>query len=258
MLRSLALLAASTLCFAQAPAPSATKAPVEVEQALRARVSEFYQFHMEGKFRQAEALVAEDSKDFFYGGQKTKYLSFEIIKIDWDDNFTHARVVTNCEQYLPIAQFADRPLKVPMVSFWKLVDGQWFWYIETRKLVDTPWGKIKPQTADGPPSGNPFEIPKANDVFHAMLQQVKADKDMVNLKGGSSEQVTITNNAPGAIAISLMGTIPGVDIKLDRMNIKAGEKAVITFRASAAAKPGIVSVVVEQTYQVIPIQVSID
>jgi hypothetical protein len=43
--------------------------PREVDQALRTRISEFYQDHGGGKFRQAEALVAAETKDYFYGAK---------------------------------------------------------------------------------------------------------------------------------------------------------------------------------------------
>jgi hypothetical protein len=46
---------------AQQPAELFSKAPPTVDAALRARISKFYQLHVESKFRQAEALVAEDT-----------------------------------------------------------------------------------------------------------------------------------------------------------------------------------------------------
>ncbi len=86
---------------------------------------------------------------------------------------------------------------------------------------------------------------------------MKADKASVALKAGESEQVTITNSAPGAMNISLTGSVPGVEVKLDRTVLKAGEKAVLTVRAGDDAKSGVLSIQVEQTNQVIPIQVAI-
>ena len=46
------------------------KAPPEVDNALRERVSKFFQAHVDGKFRLAEEVIAEDSKDFFYNMEK--------------------------------------------------------------------------------------------------------------------------------------------------------------------------------------------
>jgi hypothetical protein len=42
------------------------------------------------------------------------------------------------------------------------------------------------------------------------------------------------------------------------MNIGAGEKGILTLRAGKDAKPGVLSLRVEQTNQVIPIQVKIE
>jgi hypothetical protein len=57
--------------------------------------------------------------------------------------------------------------------------------------------------------------------------------------------------------ISLEGKIPGVEAKLDHGNLKVGDQAVLTLQAGDGAKSGLVSIKVEQTGQVIPIQVSV-
>ena len=63
-------LASFAFLTALAAAQTATnpfdKAPPNVDDALKTRVTEFYQDHIDGKFRKAEQLVAEDSKDAFY------------------------------------------------------------------------------------------------------------------------------------------------------------------------------------------------
>jgi hypothetical protein len=58
--------------------------------------------------------------------------------------------------------------------------------------------------------------------------------------------------------ISLTGSIPGVEVKLDRTVLKAGEKAVLTVQAGDDAKSGVLSIQVMQTNQVIPIHVAIE
>jgi hypothetical protein len=60
------------------------------------------------------------------------------------------------------------------------------------------------------------------------------------------------------LTLALTGKLPGVDVKLDHMNIGAGEKAIVALRAGTGAKPGVLSLRVEQTNQVIPIQVKIE
>jgi hypothetical protein len=254
MLRSLALTVCAGVCFAQAPADLFNRPPADVDRALRARITEFYQDHVDGKFRQAEALVAEDTKDFFYTHNKPRYLSFEIQSINYSEGFTRAKATILCEQYVMIPGFTDKPLKVPTPSTWKVVDGQWYWYVDQEALRDSPFGKMTP--GPGASTGLPA-LPSPNEMMF-IFSQVKADKTAVSLKPGVPEQITLTNSAQGLLSLSLTGTVPGVDAKLDRMNLGAGEKAVMTLRAGGNAKPGVLSLRVEQTNQVIAIQVGIE
>ena len=254
MVRPLVLLGCSVVCFAQAPADLFNKPPADVDRALRARISEFYQDHVDGKFRQADALVAEDTKEFYFASNKPKYLSFEIQRIDYSEGFTRAKATILCEQYVMMPGFTDKPLKVPTPSTWKLVDGQWYWYVDQSALRQSPFGVMQPGT--GPSSGLPA-VPTGKDLDF-IFTQVKADKSVVSLKPGVEEQVTLTNSARGQVSLELTGKLTGVEVKLDRMNLGHGEKAILTLRAGKDAQPGVLSLRVEQTNQVIPIQVKIE
>ncbi len=258
MFRSIVLLVCATCCFAQAPADLFNKPPADVDQALRARITQFYQAHVDGKPRLAEPLVAEDTKDFFYNGNKPKYLSFEIKEIHYSDNFTRAKAVVLCEQFVMIPGFTDKPQKVPTPSTWKLVDGQWYWYVDPDDLRNTPWGHMTPGPNPSPNGAAPGlpPLPTAKDM-EFIFQQVKADKTAVTLKAGGSEEVTISNGAKGPMTVNLAGVPPGVEAKLDRETIGAGEKAILTLRAGANARPGVVSLRVQQTNHLIQIQTAI-
>jgi hypothetical protein len=257
MLRFILLAIFATGSFAQNAGDAFNKPPADVDQALRARITAFYDLHVKGEFRKAEALVADDTQDLYYSSNKTKYLSFEIGRIDYSDNFTRAKATVLCEQYIMLPGFLGKPMKIPIPSTWKLVDGTWYWYVDPESLRETPFGKMNPGSAQGSASA-PKSIPAIpTTVPDFIYKQVKADKASVTLKAGESEQVTITNNAPGAMNISLMGSVPGVEVKLDRTVLNTGEKAVLTVRAGDDAKPGVLSIQVEQTNQVIPIQVAI-
>ena len=59
------------------------KAPPQIDDALRENVAKFFKAHVDGKFRQAEEVIAEDSKDFFYNMEKQRYFSFEIVRINY-------------------------------------------------------------------------------------------------------------------------------------------------------------------------------
>src|ERR1700733_15530283 len=95
MLQKAALLALPLLAFGQAfgQAPSP-----EADQALRERVSEFFQDHVDGKFIKAFDLVAEDTKEYFFSAQKSKLLSFKIDTIEYSENSTKADVRLTTER----------------------------------------------------------------------------------------------------------------------------------------------------------------
>ena len=257
MLRLILLAILATGSFAQTGGNVFNKPPADVDQALRARITEFFDLHVTGEFRKAEALVADDTKDLYYSSDKSKYLSFEIGRIEYSDNFTRAKATVLCEQYIMLPGFLGKPMKIPIPSAWKLVDGTWYWYVDPDSTRMTPFGKMN-AGAGQESTSTPRSIPAIpTTVPDYIYKQVKADKASVALKAGESDQVTITNSAPGAMNISLMGSVPGVEVKLDRTVLNTGEKAVLTMRAGADAKPGVLSIQVEQTNQVIPIQVGI-
>lgn len=235
--------------------------PAEVDQALRARAMEFFENHVKGEFRKAESLVAEDTKEFFYTHNKPRYIGVEISRIEYSDNFTRAKVVMICEQYVMMPGFSDKPMKVPTPSTWKVENGKWYWYVDPDVLLQTPFGKMTP----GPvlaPGSNP-SVPALPGLGSApatadfLFTQVKANKQSVSLKAGESDQVTFINGAPGTVTLSLQGKLAGIEATFDRTSFQAGEKAVLTLKAGSDAKPGVLKVQVEQTTQLIPIQVAV-
>ena len=238
------------LCLAQT---SHGKPPAGVDKALRARVNQFFQLLVDAKFRQAESLVAEDSKDIYYGGQKPRYLSYEFKDVEYSDDFTRAKATVTCETMMTVAGFAGQPIKVAVNSTWKLVHGQWFWYLDPETLHRTPFGTMTPGTGSRAP-GLPATVP--TDPGFAM-GKVKPDKNALELRAGESGEVTLTNTAPGPMSISLTGQIKDVDVKLDKVNLNSGDKAVINVTPHEGARSGTLSIQIEQTNEVIPIQINV-
>lgn len=212
-----------------------TKAPPAVEEALRERIQQFYQLHREGKFRQAEALVAEDTKDFFYSSNKPKYVSFKIDRIDWSEEFTKAKATVVCEMFVMVPGFAGKPLPVPTPSTWKVENGQWVWYVSEEARNATPFGQMKPGTGGSGAAPSLPALPTLEEGIR-LISRVSADKSSVKLNTAepSSDQVTITNEMPGAIKISVSAPeVPGLEIQAEP-SIEPGGKSIVTFRY----KPG--------------------
>ena len=247
-----ALFAAAA--FAQNAGDLFNKAPADVDQALRARINEFYQDHVTRQYRKAEDLVAEDTKDYYYTHDKPAYLGFEIKEIHYNEDFTKAKATVLCEQRVMFIGFADKPVKIPTPSYWKLENGKWCWYVDQDELRNSPFGKM---TAGTTPSSAPVptSIPTNYDF---VLNQVKADKEEIALKAGQTGQVTIANAAPGTMHLTLVGQVPGVEAKLESGEVAAGGKVALKLQAGKNAGSGLLVIRVEQTGETIPVRVKVN
>jgi hypothetical protein len=238
----LAVLAAAL--FAQDASKPAPKPPARVDQALRARVSEFYRYHVSEEYRKAEKLVADDSQEFYYVHNKPHYLNFEIASIEYLDHFTRAKVSALCEQYFHGPGFEGRPMKAPSLSTWKLVKGEWFWYVDQEELSRGPFGKMANAGSKATTPSTPPAIPTS---FDFVLNKVKLDRNSVILKPGETQQLTITNTAPGPMTLLLTQTLPGIEVTIDKTVLKNGEKAIVTLKADENPHTGTMSFRVDPT-----------
>src|SRR5262245_52122822 len=255
MYRLLVCSLSAVALFAQNPADLFNRPPAAVDQALRARIHEFYEFHVKQQFRQAETLVAKDTQEFFYTKNKPQYLSFEIQRIEYFDNFTRAKATMVTEQYVMMPGFANKPMKIPSPSTWKIEDGKWVWYVDQDSLRESPFGRMTAgPAAPGAAAGLPA-IPASPEFI---FRQVKADKDMVVLKPGESAEVKFTNAANGQMTLRLADILTGIDASIDEPQLKpGGGSAVLRLKAGEGARSGNLGVRVEQTREIITIAVNV-
>jgi hypothetical protein len=243
--------------------------PPEVDQALRARVNEFFQYHVDGTYRKALDLVAEDTQDEYFAGGKMKLNSFELNSVKFTDNCTRA-IVTNTVKRDWQIRLQNNEVVVPMVTTWKIEKDKWVWYHDTKGAWLTPMGpsNIQPPTknADGT-----VTLPKnisADAVAAAaktILSQSSLSKSEVFLDPGkaSEDQVTFTNGVQGSVRLSLEGIpdVPGFTAKLDRTEIGGGDQVRLSLaykppRDAAAPEPFILQVVTEPLNQAYPVKVN--
>src|ERR1700734_2080831 len=143
MYRTLILASLAAAAFAQDPADLFNRPPADVDQALRARITEFFHYHVTGEPRKAEELVAEDTKDYFYNNNKPHYLSFEIGKIEYSDGYTKAKALVTVKMAIMLPGFNGKVMQIPSASYWKLIDGKWYWYLDTAMRNTGPMGEMK-------------------------------------------------------------------------------------------------------------------
>jgi hypothetical protein len=220
--------AASLLLHAQATGPSP-----ESEAALKQRVAAFYQVHVTGHFRQADDYVADDSKDYFFAMEKPRYMSFETPpkNIEYSDNFTKAVVTTVVESEWRNARMGRMVVHPALETYWKLVDGTWYWYHAQPKSVLTPFGKaIMPD----PDQVKKEETPNFKKIsIFEIVGAVNVNKQNVELNGfePSSDEIIVTNGMPGQVNIEYAPpTIPGLKVSVDKKQLMAHEQAHITFK----------------------------
>jgi hypothetical protein len=260
MLRLILVAVFATSCFAQNAEDLFNKPPADVDQALRARINEFYGYHISGQPRKAEALVAEDTKDFYYSANKPAYTHCEIRNIQYSENFTKAKATMLCGMYVMVPGFTDKPLDVPLPSTWKIEDGKWVWYVSQEARHASGMGlqmKPGPPVYTGQSDPNTHALPQIPTTPDFLFSLVKVDKHEVELKRGESVEVNIANTSPGVMNLNVEGKIAGVEATLDNSSPKGNEKAVLTIKAGEHAESGTLQIMVNPIAQSIPIHVTV-
>lgn len=210
----------------------------------------------------AEKLVAEESKDGFYAANKPALEAFHLGDIVYSNGYKTAKVTIVGKMTMNFfGMSAPQVMDVPFPSFWKIEGGKWCWYINNDPNRMTPFGKINPQTtAGGQPKGDPsaaFQMPDVKTI----LEGVRADRTVVKLARaeGSVETVKIVNQMPGAVKLQMdKVAYPGLEVKLDREDLRGGEGAVLTVRNVGVKEftPRTIRVLVQPVNQAIDIVVS--
>jgi hypothetical protein len=187
------------------------RAPAGVDEALRARVLEFYGLEQAGRFRQAEGLVCQESKDRYYDMEKRRWTSVEIIQTSYEEDFKKARATVALGTTLSTFS-GPVPVKAPMTSLWNLENGAWCRYIPepSRDGVPSPFGTMKPASgAEGstsPFAGGPPPLPADQKQLEAMVRLSKTEVALS--PGGGTETVEVHNGMPGNVELKVI--CPGV------------------------------------------------
>ncbi|MCU1324868.1 MAG: hypothetical protein JWN34_238 [Bryobacterales bacterium] len=210
-------------------------------EALRDRVQEYYQLMVDKKYRQAEAMVAEESREDYYNGRKPDLKGFEILTLDMQ-TATAAKVTIQAKVVLLMPGAGGQVFDMPTPTYWKLENGAWSWYIPEEVKAATPFGKMKADSAAAPALDMKGAAPGGidNPDVGSLLNQITIDKHAVKLSAKEPEQqVTIFNNLPGPLDLiidSHVKTIKGLSVVVQPVHLEAGSKAVVTLRRTGENK----------------------
>jgi hypothetical protein len=227
------LLLTGITAFGQVPSDVFDKAPPAIDEALRARVGKFYGAFVAGKFKDAYLLVADDSQDKFFELSKDQYKSFEIIKINYSDNFTKATVLTAIKSdwrwhgQVTLTTF-------PLTTNWEVIDGQWFWHFVRPTMVPNPFSPtgfvpVPPESTTDNAGLIPKDIAGAG---RAILSKIALDKTYVQLRSyeASDDVVHLRNDMPGQITLKLdKPDVQGLTVTIGKPVLLAHEETTIAF-----------------------------
>jgi hypothetical protein len=226
------LVLAALLSAAQIP-----KVPEKVDKALRARATEFFQDHVDGNFRKAIEMVADETQDEYFNSAKTKLKSFKIDDIKYSDKFDKATVTLTISRDWEI-RMQNNVVTLPMVTTWKVEHGKLVWYHNKQGEWLTPMGasdyKAITKNSDGT-----LNIPKinqdtANEAGKSIMQATGVDKLDVRFEQGKpgSDQVVFHNGALGEVELEMtpIDPVPGLIFKFDKLKVGANGSATLSFK----------------------------
>jgi hypothetical protein len=247
----------------------------QAEIALRARVTEFLQYHVDGDFRKAYDLVADDTKEEYFNTGKARLNGFKIDHIEFTDNFTKAAVTATMSKTVSVLG-QEMPLSTPSTTTWKIENGKWVWYNDVKAVsvkplsAASPLGPPQPAAASGSKDSGNGGLPKDLDeksiaaAAKNILQQVRIDKKEAALAidKPSEDRVIFHNGMPGSVQLELSAPeVPGFTAKLEQSIVRPGGDVAVVFHYEPGASAGrrdpiAVQLVVQPTNQAFSIRVN--
>jgi hypothetical protein len=291
MFRSLLPVLFAALLHAQtAPPAPAGQPPADVDRALRARITAFYNLIVKHDYRRAEELVAPDTREVYYEREKPRYLSFEITSIAWSENYTHAEVVVTA-RVPTVMPMNPVPLEQQITGIWRLLDGAWYWAppkVGVTDLVKSMFGAPKGDVPEGgqiirvaPGAGTALPdlnaagggtvLPSNMNLPGGMGRpesmqlgtmpistgHLQVDRPSVTISSSSSEKVTLTNGGPTPMTFFVLGKLDDVEATFDPPSIKPGGKAVLTLKAGPHAKGGPLLIGVTENNEIVSLRIAV-
>jgi hypothetical protein len=216
----------ATVSGAQSVGSLLSKAPPDVESALRASLDEYYKLYQAGKLRATEALVCEDSKDAYYNANKREYTGLEIVAIRYAEDFRKAEVSGKASGTV-MTTAGELRAAFPVNSLWRVEGGKWCLYLPPpAKEVQTPFGTSV--LGSGGPAGASAGIPAAARMptVQDIVKLVQVPRTQFTLQSveKSADEISITNGMGGVISLDVSAPPrDGLKVIADPPTIEAGK-----------------------------------
>lgn len=270
----LALIPGVVLAQADSSAP-----PPEVDKALRANVTEFFQDFIDKKFRQALNFVADDTQDKYFSSPKAEITEFKVSGIEYAENFTEATVKVDVKIILHLKAegfLQDSNVPEHWDTHWKIENGKWVYY--EKPVVGPQWLTPMGPSAPVDPNAKVTEPPKliSEEALAKEAQRILSGtgtitgvtpKEVKFTQGKpGSAKLTFNNGLPGQVQISVEGIseqIPCLASKVDHATVNAGEQSTVEIiydptSGPTPTAPITLGVVVAPFSQIFPVSVTFD
>jgi hypothetical protein len=205
----------------------------KAEEALRARVDQFYTLFQQGRFRQAEDFVAEDSKETYYMTNKGRHLGFDIKSVSFGPDAKEATVLVALQMIMPMT--GSSPVPVPVASKWRHLAGEWYLYYPQYKpgdTVQTPFGpkKIPDDSERLAVLPNMGERPNLASLKRMYKVSAKKLRFPSSAPGRITQEITVINRSDGKLSLEQRTKdIKGVDIEIEPVEAGPGGEIRLTF-----------------------------
>ena len=190
-------------------------APDAVKESLSTRVNAFYDLFRAGKFRDAEAIVSEPSRDLFYGAKKNRIISYQIESMEFADDFKFAKALVTCKTIIPM--MGSEPFDVPLSSEWRWQDSDWFMHFQQREATteafQSPFGPMTYKDTPNTPGHTPMP---PRPTLDSLRDMVRADRNELRMSGSQTGErsISVHSQAAGPLTLSVNGRLPpGLEVE---------------------------------------------
>ena len=197
------------------------------EEALRARMAQYWEAMQSKRYEQAEACVYPDQRKLFaYQIKKPNVLKWKIDKLDFNEGWTECDTVTLAT--IPVAMFSME-IDFPIENKWVLHGGEWYFKIPWNagenpalglfQKVDWTKRALEQKAAAGDPE-------KAKVVRTQSIREFRPDSsNPVSVRFGEKAtfRFSYKNNSPQPIRIvSAHADCHCTDVQQDHARVEPG------------------------------------
>lgn len=218
------------------------KAPPEIDDALKSRVSQFYTHFQRGEYRQAETFLDEESRDLYYNAKKDRIMDFQIQGVDYTEDFRKANVLVVCKTV--VQMLGSEPVNMPLNSDWRFEDGNWWMHLSKNRGAEgadaiSPFGPMS-FNQDLPQPGSGFRPPQQGGVtmqpptIESLKTMYRLSTDTLTFpkdrEGPVSRSMQVKSSSVGKLSVErTTRPIPGIEVTIEGAEIEPGGEATITF-----------------------------